>query len=67
MLSHLGGWRVHTQDDGRHVIPVDDLRPHDPSQSCWCRPYLDADDDRVIVHNSMDGREMIECSIRAVQ
>lgn len=40
-----------------HVMPVNDLRPHDESLQCWCRPV---DDAGVVVHNSMDGREDFE-------
>lgn len=41
----------------RHVIPLDDLRDHAESSSCWCRPF---DDEGVWVHNSMDRRELKE-------
>ncbi|HUY05022.1 MAG TPA: hypothetical protein VMV33_17220 [Rhodocyclaceae bacterium] len=40
------------------VWPLEDLRPHDPfSEACWCRPTWD---ERVLVHNSADGREEYE-------
>lgn len=41
-----------------HVVPLDDLRDHDLSETCWCHPveifegYVP-----IWVHNSMDGRE----------
>jgi len=38
---------------GNHVYPINDLRKHS-LRDCWCRPV---DDDGVIVHNSLDGRE----------
>lgn len=43
-----------------HVAPVEDLREHiiDDDQQCWCNPV--EDDNGVIVHNSMDGREAFE-------
>jgi hypothetical protein len=46
-----------------HVVPIDDLREHssDSDVPCWCRPE---DDDGVIVHNSMDGREKFETGER---
>jgi len=40
-----------------HVIPLDDLRPHEESSECWCAPF---DDEGVWVHNSMDKREFAE-------
>jgi len=41
---------------GIQVIPVDDLREHSLN-NCWCDPR---DDDGVVVHNSLDGRELYE-------
>jgi hypothetical protein len=46
-----------------HVVPDDDLRPH-REISCWCQPRSSMDDDMVIVHNSMDGREAFETGER---
>jgi len=44
-----------------HVMPVDDLRPHTCSTTCWCKPRVDFDDgEGVAVHNSADGREFYE-------
>lgn len=43
--------------DEIHVVPVDDLREHDTTASCWCRPTYD---DGVWVHHSMDRREEYE-------
>ena len=40
-----------------HVIPLNDLRPHQEAPECWCRPF---DDDGIWVHNSMDKRELAE-------
>ncbi len=50
--DHKMAWKV----DGNHVVPVDDLREHSVTR-CWCRPV---DDDGVVVHNSLDGRELYE-------
>jgi hypothetical protein len=44
-----------------HVIPINDLREHECSEGCWCKPY---DDEGVWVHNSMDGREIYETGER---
>ena len=51
--------------DVYHVVPVNDLREHvTDGLTCWCKPTLD---DGVIVHNSMDGRELVETGKRMVQ
>lgn len=44
-----------------HVIPNNDIEPHDISEGCWCHP-VDAPDseDFVWIHNSKDGRETYE-------
>lgn len=46
--------------DDRHVVPVNDLREHDSSRSCWCRPTEDEDERHVLIHHSMDQRELYE-------
>jgi hypothetical protein len=51
-------WESSCDEQGeRHVIPLDDLKPHVYTIDCWCKPYLD---DAIIVHNSMDRREEYE-------
>ena len=46
-----------------HVVPVNDLREHscDKDKPCWCKPI---EDEGVIVHNSMDQRELYETGQR---
>lgn len=51
-------YRAGTSD--LHVIPINDLRDHDETPECWCRPRRDDDEPSVIVHNSMDQRETHE-------
>ena len=41
---------------GNHIYPVNDLREHSVSD-CWCDPF---DDEGIIVHNSLDRRELYE-------
>jgi hypothetical protein len=43
-----------------HVYPLDDLREHETEDhtSCWCHPTLN--EEGVVVHHSMDGREAYE-------
>lgn len=43
-----------------HVIPVDDLKPHALSASCWCKPDVPEDEELLLIHNSMDRRELYE-------
>jgi hypothetical protein len=51
-------WEVFALDNGeRHVIPADDLYPHEGTSKCTCDPF---DDDGIWVHNSFDGRERFE-------
>lgn len=49
----------HDDDSDLHVMPVNDLREHEMSLSCWCRPRRDVSQIEVVVHNSLDGRERI--------
>jgi hypothetical protein len=44
-----------------HVMPRDDLREHEESEFCACKPKVKyTGEGRVIVHNSYDGREVLE-------
>jgi hypothetical protein len=48
-------WLVIETGSLLHVVPNCDLKEHDVDGACWCAPY---EDDGVIVHNSMDQREV---------
>lgn len=50
--NHTIAWKV----DRNHVYPINDLREHSLI-GCWCGA---TDDDGVMVHNSLDRREMYE-------
>jgi len=39
-----------------HVIPVEDLREHQESHDCWCKPEFK---DRKLLHNALDGRQFM--------
>ena len=54
--------RLHVPDGAErlHVMPVDDSAEHRDSMDCWCHPTPDAEEPRVIVHHSADGRELSE-------
>jgi hypothetical protein len=47
-------------DGDVHVIPNGDLREHEASSKCWCKPSPDDDCDRVWVHHALDERESYE-------
>jgi hypothetical protein len=53
----MSQWEVIETMCGNHVMPIDDLKPHDADQRCWCTPF---DDEGVWVHNSKDRRELYE-------
>lgn len=48
--------------EDRHVLPVKDLAEHVCSVACWCQPRISEEGlgNRVIIHNSLDGRERRE-------
>lgn len=54
---NLGGWTAEFVGPAAHVLPVNDLRDHALSETCWCRP---TDNDGLIVHHSLDRREDYE-------
>lgn len=45
-----------------HVMPVNDMREHVESGDCWCQPSIErfSNGNALIVHNAMDGRELVE-------
>lgn len=49
--------------DKYHVVPINDLRDHrvESDEQCWCKPRIE---DGVVVHNSMDQRELYETGER---
>ena len=49
-------------DNVVHVIPVNDLRPHDENGFlCPCNPSVEqVGNGYVVIHNSWDGREITE-------
>jgi hypothetical protein len=66
MKDTIEGWhRSDSESDLQivHVLPIDDLREHiEHGASCWCNPSEDREkeDCLIIIHNSMDGREILE-------
>ena len=49
-----------------HVIPVDDTYSHEESAGCDCEPRI-GENGCIIVHNSYDGREIIEEANRILE
>lgn len=47
-------------DDEVHIVPSRDLREHLRSKDCWCNPSMDEEDESIIIHNALDGREKYE-------
>lgn len=44
-----------------HVLPIDDLKPHDISSTCWCTPKVKQEGRGfVVTHVAEDGRELVE-------
>lgn len=44
-----------------HVMPIKDLRVHFERDDCHCNPRIEYEgDDRIIIHNSYDHREICE-------
>lgn len=49
--------------DRVHVVPLGDLREH-KVDACWCHPTPAPEDEDVLWHHSMDGREAFESGER---
>jgi hypothetical protein len=47
-----------------HVVPRGDLVEHELNRWCWCQPLVvpdnDEDTEALVIHNSLDGRELVE-------
>ena len=43
-----------------HIMPNNDLKKHIESNNCWCRPTANIEEPNVIIHKSLDGREVKE-------
>lgn len=44
-------------EDDLHVVPLADLRDHDVSRHCWCRPDEDDETLGLFIHHALDQRE----------
>lgn len=45
-----------------HILPINDLKEHEESSTCECKPRVEIleDGDILVIHNSYDKREYIE-------
>jgi hypothetical protein len=43
-----------------HIIPLNDFKEHQESESCWCNPTLTEGLDNCYTHNPADGRNFLE-------
>ena len=52
-------WQVRQDSHERlHVVPIDDLREHEPHAECWCSPVQE--EAGYIVHFALDERDKFE-------
>jgi len=35
-----------------HVMPINDIKEHEESITCWCSPKRDTEEPEVIIHNA---------------
>lgn len=61
------GWITYYDSEAAeaHVIPIDDLLPHEIAEQCFCRPNPELierenGDAYMFGHSSVDGRELTE-------
>lgn len=47
----------HVQSNPAEVTPIKDIRSHASGAACWCQPKTVGG---VLVHNALDGREVLE-------
>lgn len=50
-----------------HVYPLGDLVVHELTRMCWCNPSVGNSINNIVqvVHNSADGRELLEAKTKA--
>lgn len=50
-----------------HVYPLNDLVAHELTRKCWCNPSVGNCINGIVqvVHNSADGRELVEAAAKA--
>ena len=45
-----------------NILPINDLEEHEETSTCKCEPSIEIleDGELMIIHNSFDGRELVE-------
>ena len=47
--------------DTWHVIPLNDFKDHDETETCWCSPSVEyVGVGTIVTHHAMDDRESYE-------
>lgn len=59
----MKNWKTINSDDGMHIIPLEDLKPHKTTAICFCRPR---EEGIIFIHKLFDGREITEKAISYV-
>lgn len=61
-VSSIGTYLFNLTENRYHILPVDDLKPHNESgEWCKCAPEIRREGEHVLViHNAYDGREFYE-------
>jgi hypothetical protein len=45
----------------QHILPINDIEPHEEATTCKCKPKVEfIDGNMIVIHNSFDGRERQE-------
>jgi hypothetical protein len=45
----------------QHIIPLNDLKPHEQTTTCECEPRVEhVNGNMIVVHNAFDKREKFE-------
>lgn len=49
-----------------HITPINDIKPHKEESTCECLPKVEFGEngDMLIIHNSFDGRELLEKELK---
>lgn len=54
-------WNTYVEDDGIHIVPVNDSQEHYLTVECFCEPEIRTKNGvPIFVHSAYDGREIVE-------
>lgn len=57
-------WSIYKQV---HIVPDDDVKVHDATGKCWCKPEIKWVGKLMkVIHNALDGREEAESFIEEI-